>query len=247
MCILYRFVIFLFYYSPCSIMNFSEAHTKKIIESQLCKAAQLIEDTVDAEIAKMEQMDEDDLEKIRQRRLAEMKEKANKKEEWLANGHGVYSELPSEKDFFTICKQSANVCVHFYRSTTVRCAIFDKHISILAPRRLECRFIKIDVEKSPFLVSRLGVRILPTLVLIKNEKVVGRIIGFDELGGHDDFSTEMLDWRLGVSGVVDYAGDLSAPPDFQKKTKKKDVHCKTGKPKTIRGGDADESDDTDDE
>ncbi|KAL5104949.1 Thioredoxin domain-containing protein 9 [Taenia crassiceps] len=225
-------------------MSLSESQTKKVIESQLSRAAQVIEDVVDQEIARLDSMDEDDLEKIRQRRLAELKEKASKKEEWLANGHGIYSELASERDFFSICKQSTSVCAHFYRSTTVRCAIFDKHLSLLAPRHLECRFIKVDVEKSPFLVSRLGVRVLPTLILIKEEKVVGRVIGFDDLGGHDDFSTEMLDWRLGVAGIVDYNGDLSQPPDFAK-NKKKEVPFRRST-KTIRDG-GNESDDDDDE
>lgn len=224
-------------------MNLSESQTKKVLEARLCQAAQIIEDAVDQELAKLDNMDEDDLEKIRQRRLAEMKERANKKEEWLTNGHGVYSELPSEKDFFTVCKQSTNVCTHFFRSTTKRCAIFDKHLSILAPRHIECRFIKIDVEKSPFLVSRLGVCVLPTLVLVKEEKVVSRVIGFDDLGGHDNFSTEMLEWRLGVAGVVDYNGDLSQPPDLTKH-KKKELPFKRVT-KTIRGGTNDESDDDD--
>ncbi|VDD74089.1 unnamed protein product [Mesocestoides corti] len=222
-------------------MSLNDAQTKKVIEAQLCRAAQVIEDAVDEEIAKLDRMDEDELEKIRRSRLAEMREKANKREEWLANGHGIYYELPSEKDFFKVCKESSNVCVHFYRNTTARCAIFDKHLALLAPRRLECRFIKVDVEKSPFLVCRLGVRILPTLVLVKDEKIVGRVIGFDDLGGHDDFSTEMLDWRLGVAGVVDYTGDLSQPPDFTK-NKKKEATCRRIT-KQIRGGDTDESDD----
>lgn len=225
-------------------MSISESQTKKILEAQLYQAAQVIENAVDQEIAKLDQMDEDDLEKIRQRRLAELKERANKKEEWLAKGHGIYVELPSEKDFFDVCKQSSNMCVHFFRTTTIRCAIFDKHLSLLAPRHIECRFLKVDVEKSPFLVSRLGVRVLPTLILIKDEKVISRVIGFDDLGGHDDFSTEMLEWRLGVAGVIEYGGDLSQPPDSMK-GKKKNLTFKRST-KTIRGGRRDDSDLEDD-
>nr|CDS33041.1 thioredoxin domain containing protein 9 [Hymenolepis microstoma] len=214
-----------------------------MLEAQLHQTAQVIEDAVDQEIAKLDQMDEDDLEKIRQRRLAELKEKANKREELLAKGHGIYVELPSERDFFDVCGQSSNMCVHFFRNTTIRCAIFDKHLSILAPRHLECRFIKVDVEKFPFLVSRLGVRVLPTLILIKDEKVVAHVIGFDDLGGHDDFSTEMLEWRLGVAGVIEYSGDLSQPPDAVKGKKSLTFKRST---KTIRGGRGGDSDEEDD-
>ena len=39
-----------------------------------------------------------------------------------------------------------------------------------------------------------------------------KIVGFDQLGGHDNFSTAMLEWRLGISKVINYKGDLSEPP-----------------------------------
>ena len=38
------------------------------------------------------------------------------------------------------------------------------------------------------------------------------MVGFDQLGGHDNFSTEMLEWRLGVSKAINYRGDISQPP-----------------------------------
>lgn len=39
-----------------------------------------------------------------------------------------------------------------------------------------------------------------------------RIIGFDDLGGHDEFTTEMMEWRIARAGVINYSGDLSIPP-----------------------------------
>lgn len=38
------------------------------------------------------------------------------------------------------------------------------------------------------------------------------LLGFDELGGTDDFSTEMLEWRLGCGAVINYTGNLLEPP-----------------------------------
>lgn len=37
---------------------------------------------------------------------------------------------------------------------------------------------------------------LPTLALIKHEKTVDYVVGFDDLGGSDDFSTAVLAGRL---------------------------------------------------
>ena len=49
--------------------------------------------------------------------------------------------------------------------------------------------MQVHAEKSPFLTERLKVVVLPTLALIKHEKVMDYIVGFDPLGGTDDFST----------------------------------------------------------
>ncbi|KAF5396594.1 Thioredoxin domain-containing protein 9 like [Paragonimus heterotremus] len=191
--------------------------SQKILETQLMKAAQALEDTMDEQLNRLDNLNEDDLEQIRQRRLKQMKEESLKRSEWLAAGHGVYSELSSERDFFDACKKSTSgfVC-HFYRSSTLRCKIVDKHLSLLAPKHVECRMTKIDAEKSPFLSQRLNVVVIPTLILIRDGQVCDRIIGFDELGGHDEFSTAMLEWRLAVGQVINYQGDITVPPDSNK-------------------------------
>lgn len=47
---------------------------------------------------------------------------------------------------------------------------------------------------------------LPTLALIKHEKVIDYVVGFDELGGKDDFSTETLAERLAATDVIKHDG-----------------------------------------
>ena len=46
---------------------------------------------------------------------------------------------------------------------------------------------QIDAEKSPYLTEKLKIWMLPTLALIKNEKVIDYIVGLDDVGGSDDF------------------------------------------------------------
>ncbi|CAH8561939.1 unnamed protein product [Schistosoma turkestanicum] len=193
---------------------------EKLIESQLIKTAQILEDTLDEQINRLDNLNDDDLEAIRQLRIKQMKDESKQRSEWLALGHGVYSELSNEKEFFTACKTSTfGLVCHFYRDSTFRCKIFDKHLSLLAPKHLECRMVKINAEKTPFLTQRLNIVVIPTLILAKNEKVCHRLVGFDELGGHDEFSTAMLEWRLAVAKVIKYSGDLTIPPDMQKNKK----------------------------
>ena len=70
-----------------------------ILGQQLMKTAEIMEDQVDAEMRKLENMDEDDLEVLKKRRIEMMKKQQEKKQEWLAQGHGEYSEIPEEKVF----------------------------------------------------------------------------------------------------------------------------------------------------
>jgi hypothetical protein len=56
-----------------------------------------------------------------------MKKAQNKKEEWQQQGHGEYSEIPEEKEFFNVTKNSENVVCHFYREETFRqCCVSPK-------------------------------------------------------------------------------------------------------------------------
>lgn len=66
--------------------------------------------------------------------------------------------------------------------------------------------LQIHAEKSPFLTERLRVFMLPTLACVKKEKTVDYIVGFDELGGSDDFSTHTLAARLSLHGLITYEG-----------------------------------------
>lgn len=87
----------------------------KILEKNLLTVAKAMEDKLDDEITSLEKLDEDDLEVLRERRLKQMKKMAEKKKRWMSLGHGEYSEIPSEKDFFSAVKASERVVCHFYR------------------------------------------------------------------------------------------------------------------------------------
>ena len=141
-----------------------------------------------------------------------MKQAASQQQDWVSKGHGKYEEIAGEREFFDICKQSNKVVCHFFRDSTIRCKIFDKHLSLLAPKHLETKFVKLNVERAPFLCERLKIRVLPTLAIVLNNVTKDYIKGFDELGGTDDFTTETLEWRLGCSDALSYSGNILEPP-----------------------------------
>jgi len=216
------------------------------VQDHLIKATQAIEQQVDAEIERLEKMDEDDFDSLRNRRMEAMKKAQTQKQDWIQNGHGQYSEVPDEKAFFDACKKSKRVVCHFYRDSTFRCKIIDNHLQTLAHKHMETKFIKIDAEKSKFLVERLRIVVLPTVCVAIDGKTKDYIVGFDDLGGVDDFPTEMLEWRLGVANGINYDGDLTTPPQVGKQKRDTSVFGFVKTKKTIKDGRGDDSSDDDD-
>lgn len=181
----------------------------QLIQQQLANAAAEIESKLDDQINAMDSMTSDELKTLRNQRIDEMKNEAKKKQEYLRNGHGEYEELSGEKEFFEISKKSANIIVHFYRDSTERCKIVDHHLKMLAKKHLEAKFCKVNAENSPFLTQRLRIKVIPTIAIIKDSKTKDYIVGFTDLGNRDDFSTEMLEWRIAQSGAIDYNVSIS--------------------------------------
>lgn len=213
---------------------------QQAVEKSLLKAAEVVEDQLDTELDRLDHADADELDRLRDQRLRQLKRQTEQKRELISKGHGQYIEITDDKEFFAQCKDTARIVCHFYRSSTFRCKIIDKHLNELARKHVEAKFVKVDVERSPFLCQRLNVHVLPTIVVFKGGKNEDRIVGFDDLGGVDDFSTEMLEWRLGKSGVIDYAGEKPEP--LKARQKKAVVKGK----RSVRGG-GNDSDDSDDD
>ncbi|XP_063300714.1 thioredoxin domain-containing protein 9 [Pelobates fuscus] len=213
--------------------NTSMETISKVLETQLLQTAKIMEEQLDAEMEKMDKPDEDELEVLKERRRQALKKAQQQKQEWLSKGHGEYREISSERDFFQEVKESKNVVCHFYKDSTMRCKILDKHLAILAKKHIETKFLMLNVEKAPFLCERLRIKVIPTLALVKDGKTKDYIVGFSDLGNTDEFTTETLEWRLGCSEIIKYNGNLMEPP-FQNQ-KKHGTHFTKVDKKTIRG------------
>lgn len=174
----------------------------EIIGQRLLGALEAAEDQLDNDLHQLEKMEEDDMERIRRDRLAQLKSMAKMKSEWIAKGHGSYREVDDQKRFFEELKGEKRAVVHFFRPSTRRCEILDKHLGLLAQKHVETKFVRVDAERSPFLAERLKIWMLPTVVLIKDGRTDHSIIGFDEMGGQDNFATEVLEAILLKHAVI---------------------------------------------
>ncbi|MES1907737.1 MAG: hypothetical protein MHM6MM_000795 [Cercozoa sp. M6MM] len=138
---------------------------------------------------------------IRAKRLAELREEAEKQARNRAKGVGSLETI--EQDEFLKAVTDADRCVvHFFHREFARCRIMDERLREIAPRQLKTRFVRMDADSSPFFVAKLAIRTLPTLVCFVDGLAVDRVVGFGELGGTDDFSATTLENRLLKAGVV---------------------------------------------
>eukprot|EP00466_Bigelowiella_natans_P000667 jgi/Bigna1/51581/estExt_Genewise1Plus.C_10447 len=184
------------------------ADVKSKVTEQVMRAVKDTEKQIDKEIQALDNLNKSDLESIRRKRMIEMKKRAEKMSEWRLKGHGTYTEIQDQKDWFEEVKKNERTICLFYRNTTNASdkytQILDKHLGQLAVKHMETRFIKINAEKSPFLAKRLNIVLLPTILCTKDNYTHDRIEGFDPLGGTDSFSTQTLRARLGQKGNIDY-------------------------------------------
>merc|ERR550532_1268703 len=131
-----------------------------------------------------------------------MKKEQEAKFQYMRMGHGEYREYTEHEFLKGAGSKSDNVIIHFYRPTTERCQIVDRHFTMLAPKYFSARFCKIDAEKSKFLCERLKITVIPSIACFVKKLHKDTIVGFDDLGGRDDFEVEVLEWRLGLSKVI---------------------------------------------
>lgn len=78
----------------------------------------------------------------------------------------------------------------------------NKHLEILALRHFGTRFLRVFVENVPWLVERLEIKVLPCVICFVRGVTKDRLIGFEELGNDDSFTTAALELRLSQSGVI---------------------------------------------
>ncbi|ORZ20955.1 thioredoxin-like protein [Lobosporangium transversale] len=181
-----------------------------------------------------EELENDDynMTSFREQRIEELKQEVERRKLMMEYDHGSYKDITDEKEVMDISTKTKHCVIHFYHSDFRRCMIVDKHLETLAKKHIKTKFVKIKVENAPFLVEKLQVKVLPCIIAFTDGIAVDRLVGFDELGNTDNFSTSMLELRYKTAGVIE---------DDSKKDSKK------MKKKSIFGRDYGSDEGTDDE
>lgn len=172
-------------------------YQKEILAQEKGKASTTVNQEVDLD----DLMDDPELEKLHADRIAALKREAEKRQALSRKGHGEYREI-TEGDFLGEVTGSEKVICHFYHREFYRCKIVDKHLKTLAPKHVDTKFVKLDAENAPFFVAKLAIKTLPCVILFRNGVATDRLVGFQELGGKDDFATKTLENFLIRKGII---------------------------------------------
>ncbi|KAF2823753.1 thioredoxin-like protein [Ophiobolus disseminans] len=149
----------------------------------------------DGLIASLE--DDSELDAFREQRLQQLHAEFDKARRLKDNEHGTYTEIKGEKALMDITTSTKLCVVHFFKPDFNRCRIMDTHLEALAPSHYEARILKINVDNCPFLVTKLGIQVLPCVLAFVDGVGVDRIVGFEGLGrSPDHFVTRDLEARL---------------------------------------------------
>ncbi|KAI8881598.1 thioredoxin-like protein [Backusella circina FSU 941] len=150
----------------------------------------------------LEREEDNDLAAMREKRIREIQSELNRRHGLADNDHGNYSEIFKEKEFMDITTKEKYVVGHFYHKDFRRCKIMDEHLEKLAKKYYDTRFLKIEVQNCPFLVEKLMVKVLPCVIAWTKGYAQTKIVGFDDLGNTDSFSTASLELKLIHAGVI---------------------------------------------
>ncbi|TQE02532.1 hypothetical protein C1H46_011838 [Malus baccata] len=178
-------------------------YQKELLSNEKAAATSSSNQEVDLD----ELMDDPELEKLHADRINALKKEAEKREALKRKGHGEYRDI-TEGDFLGEVTGTEKVICHFYHREFYRCKIMDKHLKTLASKHVDSKFIKLDAENAPFFVTKLGIKTLPCVILFRGSPffrkgvAVERLVGFQEVGAKDDFSTRALEVALIKKGII---------------------------------------------
>jgi hypothetical protein len=182
--------------SALTILSMASQVGGKAVEVAVLGAVQQVEQQLDSELQQLESLQDDDIEAIRKRRIAEMRNKAENEALWRRRGHGALAHI-EEKEFFQHCKETNRVIVYVTRPGTTRYAQdVQDHLARVAERHVETYFAVLNADKSPFLCEKFQLRVMPSVLLVKNHVVDKVLHGLEAFTVDEKFSTAGIERRL---------------------------------------------------
>lgn len=158
-------------------------------------------DSWDAEDLALLNCEDPDLKNAELERIGQLKRMMNQTAKRV-NEDGLIP-LVTDKGFLEIANKEPYCVLCFVHNDFFRTFTLLEHLKKIAEKQQSTRFLKVDAGASHFLTRKLGVQMLPAMYVFIEGKLVDAIVGFDDFGGKDDFSTVRVWGRLQESGVIE--------------------------------------------
>lgn len=130
----------------------------------------------------------------RAQRLQQLNSEAKESQAFSAqSGQAIFKTLTGDDECLQFTTEYERALVHFFHPDFARCSIMDRHCEDIAAKHTgygdgDVAFGRIDVRNAPFVVEKLGIRVLPALLGFVKGIVKGRVTGFEGItwGGRED-------------------------------------------------------------
>jgi hypothetical protein len=192
------------------------------------------EDDADDILAELEA--EDDA-SYRRQRLQELKSEAQESQSMSAKPvQASFKTLNGDDECLQFTTEHERALVHFFHPDFARCSIMDRHCEEIAAKHTEhgdsdVAFARVDVRNAPFVVEKLGIRVLPALLGFVKGIVKGRVTGFEGVtwGGNEEGSavtsiieTRVVEWTVLKKKILDDVDeeeneDIPAKLEYQRR------------------------------
>lgn len=91
-------------------------------------------------------------------------------------------QLSTLEEFETVIKSKNLSIVDFFATWCGPCKAISPHLQKFNEQYSEVNFYKVDVDESPEIAGALGVSAMPTFILFKDGKGLGKVVGADPRG-----------------------------------------------------------------
>ncbi|CDR46005.1 CYFA0S21e00694g1_1 [Cyberlindnera fabianii] len=154
----------------------------------------------------LELLDDDFNNNYREQRIQQLSDQFKQSKKQISQeGHGSVETILSEEQILKITTSTTLTVIHFYHDTFDKCKKMNDKLETLAQKHISTKFIRVNVDNAPFLVTRLNIKVLPCVVMYIKGVEAGRIVGFDHLdydAKRDDFTIESLEKYMLSKGVL---------------------------------------------
>lgn len=164
---------------------------KRVVSIKPGSSAVRLESSDDEE----EEEDDEEVLRLQQKRIAQLMQKE------VERGSRHVEEI-QEREFLSTVLAHDFCIVHFYHRAFEKCEVMDLCLNQVAQEHGETQFARIEAEKAPFFIAKLGIRVLPSVLVFEHGVLVDRITGFEGIANGIDITAKSVEARLMQYGAI---------------------------------------------